>query len=41
MMADLVGKQVGEYRLVRFLGNGTFGDVYDAARCEAIVNWLV
>jgi serine/threonine protein kinase len=31
-MADLVGKQVGEYRLVRFLGNGTFGDVYEGVQ---------
>lgn len=29
-MADLVGKQVGDYRLARELGSGTFGTVYQA-----------
>src|SRR5947209_3990239 len=32
MMADLVGRQVGEYRLVRLLGNGTYGDVYEGVQ---------
>lgn len=32
MIADLLGKQVGEYRLVRFLGNGAFGDVYEGVQ---------
>jgi eukaryotic-like serine/threonine-protein kinase len=32
MMADLLGKQVGEYRLIQFLGNGAFGDVYEGVQ---------
>ncbi len=27
-MSDLVGKQFGNYRLIRFLGEGTFAEVY-------------
>jgi len=27
-MADRVGQRFGDYRLIRFLGEGTFGDVY-------------
>jgi len=27
-MADQIGYQFGDYRLTKFLGNGTFGDVY-------------
>ena len=27
-MADHVGQRFGDYRLIRFLGEGTFGDVY-------------
>src|SRR6266704_3539422 len=27
-MADRIGQRFGEYRLIRFLGTGSFGDVY-------------
>lgn len=27
-MSDLVGKQFGNYRLIRFLGEGSFSEVY-------------
>ena len=32
-MTDYVGQQLGNYRLIRFLGEGTFGDVYLGGAC--------
>ncbi len=35
-MADLVGQQLGNYRLIRLLGKGGYAEVYLGGMCASI-----